>query len=294
MSSSNSDTQEQLVQVQEEAKVDLDAAQAAQVAERRPVAPLLIHEIIREEGEEELNRKTIALLSSGFAAGISLSFSVVAQGAVYAALPYDMATLALFKALAYTVGFLIVIVARQQLFTENTLTVILPMVSEPSLQRALRVGRLWAIVLLANFAGTLAFAICATATPIFSPEVLAGMMKASVAALKPSGAYAFFLGIPAGFLIATLVWCLAAARRHMVALIIILVGLIAFGGFSHVIAGSTEAFLLALSGDRSFAEVILGYILPTLGGNVIGGTAIFALLCYAQTFEERSQKRKAS
>jgi formate/nitrite transporter FocA (FNT family) len=61
----------------------------------------------------------------------------------------------------------------------------------------------------------------------------------------------------------------------MVALTIVLVGLIAFGGFSHVIVGSTEAFLLALFGGSSFAEIILDLILC---GNMIGGSGIFALL----------------
>lgn len=289
---SRDDSAEELAQVQEEADVTLTAAQAAQVAQRKPVPALLIHEIVRDEGEEELGRSSIALISSGFAAGLSISFSVVAQGATYAAMPYDLAIFGLVKALAYTIGFLIVIVARQQLFTENTLTVILPLIAEPSRQRLYRVARLWSIVLLANLAGTLAFAFTATLTPIFSSDIIDGMLKASEVALVPAGLDAFALGVPAGFLIATLVWCLAAARRHMVALILILVGLISFGGFTHVIAGSTEAFLLLLDGRKTAYDAVFGYILPTLGGNVVGGTAIFALLSYAQIFEERAHKRK--
>jgi formate-nitrite transporter family protein len=52
----------------------------------RPSAAL-IHETIRAEGERELNRSSVALMLSGFAAGQSIGFSVVVPAILMVALP---------------------------------------------------------------------------------------------------------------------------------------------------------------------------------------------------------------
>ena len=87
------------------------------------------------------------------AAGIGISSSVYAQALLYETFA-DHPYRDLIASLGYTVGFVLVILSRLQLFTENTLSVVLPMLSEPSWMRLGRSGRLWAIVLTANFIGT--------------------------------------------------------------------------------------------------------------------------------------------
>lgn len=62
--------------------------------------------------------------------------------------------------------------------------------------------------------------------------------------------------------------------------------LISAGGFMHIVAGSMEAFMLMLDGSVSVAQVFGGFVAPVLIGNVIGGTALFALLTYAQVMKE--------
>lgn len=279
--------------VQQEADLQLRPSEAEQMLRRRSLPALLIFEMIREQGEEELNRSTLALMFSGLAAGFSISFSVVAQGAVEALLPADLAGRALIEALAYSVGFLIVIIARQQLFTENTLTAIAPLLSAPAAAMGSCVMRLWAIVLAANLVGTFGFALASLHLPLFDESIRQGMLTVSDGAIGKDAARNFFLGIPAGFLVATLVWMLAAARSHAVALILIMTGLIGLGHLTHVVAGSTEVFLLILAGDRTAEQGLLQYLLPVLAGNVIGGTAIFTLITYAQIAEERQAKAKA-
>lgn len=56
----------------------------------------------------------------------------------------------LIASLGYSVGFLMVILGRQQLFTENTLTVVLPPLLRKNVSLGLQVLRLWAVVLSAN------------------------------------------------------------------------------------------------------------------------------------------------
>jgi formate/nitrite transporter FocA (FNT family) len=41
-----------------------------------------------------------------------------------------------------------------------------------------------------------------------------------------------------------------------------------------------------LAGDWAWWQMIVQFMLPVLIGNVVGGTALFALLSYAQVMEE--------
>lgn len=76
----------------------------------------VVYEIIRTEGEGELKRGFPALWWSGFAAGISIGFSFISQAALSAHLPQSTWN-AVVADLRYTVGFLIVILDRQQPYT---------------------------------------------------------------------------------------------------------------------------------------------------------------------------------
>src|SRR3954452_10390975 len=125
-------------------------------SQSRPNAAL-IHETIRAEGESELQRTAWALTLSGLAAGLSMGFSLVVQGELHANLPPGPVRV-LLTPMGYTVGFLIVVLGRQQLFTENTLTPILPLLHNRDLSTLRRVVRLWALVLTANIVGTWLFA----------------------------------------------------------------------------------------------------------------------------------------
>jgi formate/nitrite transporter FocA (FNT family) len=62
--------------------------------------------------------------------------------------------------------------------------------------------------------------------------------------------------------------------------------LIAAGQFMHIVAGSVEAFLLVVNGELGIWQMIAGFTLPVLLGNIVGGTARFALISYAQVMKE--------
>ena len=62
--------------------------------------------------------------------------------------------------------------------------------------------------------------------------------------------------------------------------------LIAAGGFMHIIAGSVEAFLLVLTGGMTAWTMAVSFVAPVLLGNIVGGTALFGLLAYAQVMKE--------
>ena len=131
----------------------LDDREQTQAAQHAAPQALVIHEVVREEGEMELRRRNSALLWSGIAAGLSMGFSFLTLALIRSGLP-DEPWRRLIDSAGYCVGFVIAILGRQQLFTENTLTVILPLFLAPSIFVLYRVLRLWMIVLVSNLVGT--------------------------------------------------------------------------------------------------------------------------------------------
>src|SRR5690242_8787150 len=103
----------------------LDRKERRQAAAGAPMGALVIHEIVRDQGEEELERSFTGLAWSGLAAGLSIGFSFLVQAVLQARLP-DTPWRILVAGFGYSVGFLIVILGRQQLFTETTLTALIP------------------------------------------------------------------------------------------------------------------------------------------------------------------------
>ena len=245
----------------------------------------VIYEVVRRLGDEEMERPLTSLWWSGVAAGLSISFSLLAQAILQSALP-DTAWRPLVVGFGYCIGFLMVILGRQQLFTESTITVVLPVFKDFSFEALWRMLRLWAIVLVANFAGTLFAAAFCRYTPVLPDELREAMLEIS-RTLLPIGWWEMaFRGVSSGFLIAAMVWMIPTAEGAKFWVITLMTWLIAVGNFTHIVAGSMEANLLVLSGDWAWWQMLWQFFVPALIGNVVGGTALFALISYAQVMEE--------
>ena len=262
----------------------LDKKEKGALNEATKLTPKLIYELIRRDGEEELRRPATSLIWSGIAAGIMISFSVVGEAIFRTYLP-DAPHRYLVENLGYTFGFLFVILGRLQLFTENTITTVLPVMLAPNRSNMMRMARLWGIVLAANVVG--AFAIAAFFAAGGLPVALhPAVTELSHHATGMGAADSFLRGIPAGILIAALVWALPQAKGTDVFVIIAFTWLIAAGDFTHVVAGSVEMAWLVVHGALGFGPAVGGFFLPVLAGNVVGGTAIFAFMAWGQVKEE--------
>ena len=239
-----------------------------------------IYEIISKEGEEELERPPSSLLFSGIVAGICISFSLFTMG--YLSLITDSKVVI---ALGYTMGFLMVSKGRFQLFTENTITAILPALNSKSKTKMLCTGRLWGIVFVANMIGTAFATFLMGPVGIASPEQMEAFMSISRDMVIKSHLNIFLTAIPAGFILATMVWMLPNAKNSKISVVLLMTFVISIGHFSHVVAGSAEAFLLLYQGQISLSYTI-SYILLAGLGNITGGTVLFSMLTYAQTYKE--------
>ena len=257
------------------------AQERREAEERSSPAGSVVYEAVKKEGEEELGRSTSSLAWSGLAAGLSMGFSMAGEGLLRHALP-DVSWRPLVAKLGYTVGFLIVVLGRQQLFTENTLTVILPLLRRRDSITLRNVLRLWTAVLAANVFGACVFAAVAAHSAAFAPGVRETFAALGREALEPSVAAILLRGVYAGWLIALMVWLLPFAESARVWVIVILTYVVGVGQFSHVIAGSVETFYVVATGERSVWEFLGRFLIPSLVGNVIGGVSLVAAIAHAQ------------
>ena len=261
-----------------------ETRESREIEERSaPITPV-IYEVVRRFGEEEMARPGVSLWWSGVAAGLSISFSLLAEAVLQMRVP-EGSWRPLITALGFPVGFLMVVLGRQQLFTENTITMVLPVMAQPTALNFRRLGRVWSIVLAANLAGTLLAALFCTFTPAISPEVRDAMLEISRHALDKGWVEMVFRGITAGFLMAAMVWLIPSADSTQFHVVAVMTYLIAISDSVHIVTGSVQAFLLVANGQAGAA--LLGtFALPVLAGNIIGGTALFAVISYAQVMKE--------
>jgi formate-nitrite transporter family protein len=258
----------------------LDSAEKDQAAEHAAPQAVVIHEIVRHDGEEELGRRAGAIIWSGLAAGLSMGFSFLTLALIQSGLP-NTPSRRLFDSAGYAVGFVIAVLGRQELFTESTLTAVLPLLVRRNAETLLALLRFWSIVLAANIVGTMIFAALLTTDDVFSDSVRQALTDISRESVSGSFYATLTKAVLAGWLIALMVWLLPSAKSARLFVIILLTYVVAIGRFSHIIAGSVEAFFAVLSGDISMLDYVTRFFVPTILGNTIGGVALVALLNHA-------------
>jgi formate/nitrite transporter FocA (FNT family) len=267
----------------EQQRSELSDEDLAEADRRSSLSAKIVHEAIRLEGHEELERPSSSIGWSALAAGLTMGFSMVAEGILHTRLP-DAPWRELVSSFGYCVGFLFVTMARQQLFTETTLTVMLPLLH--GTHRMAEVLRFWAIVFAANILGSLLFAAAAGLPGLFEPDMQGAFVELGEKAVAPPFVAVVMKGVVAGWLIALMVWLLPAAGPARFLVIVTVTYVIAIANLSHVIAGSAEVAFAALRGTVGWEDYFAGFLLPALIGNTIGGVTLVALLNHAQVREE--------
>jgi len=246
-------------------------------------APLTTGEILEEtlqDGREELARGSAGLALSGLGAGLNVSFSALALGIV-GALSGGVGLLAY---AAYPIGFIFVMLSRQQLFTTNTVTPVVVVLDEDRSQ-LWNMLRMWGILFVTNVLGALVFAFAVTHTEILPASALNVLLEEAAHKMENGFLALLVKGVIGGWLVAFVVWLVASARDTTSQLLLIWgpVFLIPATGLVHCIAGSSELMISVFGGEISWGEFLVGFLLPATLGNAIGGVVLVTLLNYGQT-----------
>lgn len=194
----------------------------------------------------------------------------------------DVALRPLISKFRYSVGFLIVVLGRQQLFTENTLMPVLPLLHEFTGHRLWQALRLWITVRLPNLVGAFLIAWVVENTEVFDAGTRATFTDIGRAAADHPFGTLVIRGVFAGWLLALMVWLLPAAEMARVSTIVIITFLVGLGEFSHIIAGPVDVLYLVATDALTFGKYVLDSMFPTLLGHILGGVGLVVPLHHAQ------------
>lgn len=260
--------------------------------EALPSRAAAIHEEIRRDGQKELERDGMALLWSALAAGLSMGASLMAKGIFQVHLA-GVPGAFLLENLGYTFGFVIVIMARQQLFTENTVTAVLPVMHKPTSGNFMLLLRFWGVVLAGNLIGTALGAMAFNYMPIFDDATRQAFTVISEKVMANTPGEMFANAVISGWIIATMVWMFPYAGAAKIVVIVMMTWMVALGDLAHIVVGSVEVLYLVFAGNIAWHEFFWPFAVPTLLGNITGGTLIFALISHAQIRNDMSEAAKA-
>jgi formate-nitrite transporter family protein len=239
-----------------------------------------LYERVKREAREELDRPVAALAFSGFFAGACVGFGAVASAAATVAMGghHDAR---LIGAIFFPVGFIVVIIGRAQLFTENTLYPVTLVLDER--RHLLATLRLWAVVLSANLIGAALFALLVTKTGALTPDIVAEVAQDGQRATQGSWASFFWSAVLGGWAIALVAWLIQSSGVVIgqIALIWTLVFTVGLLGLDHSVSTTIEVMCAAIKSEVSLSHA-LAWFAGVLLGNIAGGVLITAVLNYGQ------------
>jgi formate-nitrite transporter family protein len=250
------------------------------VVETQRLTAREILEAATDNARLELKRSWRSLAISGFAGGTTLGLTGIGVAAVLALLG-EGGWQELLAYCIYPVGFIAVIIGRQQLFTENKLYPVVLVLDEH--KYFFSTLRLWAVVFLSNIAGALAFAVLVIHTLALKQEVSARLVGLGFSAAQGNFSHFFWSGVIGGWLIALVAWMVTASHWTIgqVVMIWLLTFVVGIGHFSHCIVTSCEILSAVMAGAVSAGQY-LHWLLPAALGNIVGGVMIVSLLNYGQ------------
>lgn len=274
---------------QEEHQKDLE--QKSNEVEESKVYTEILSRIIHE-GEEIFKLKKKAVFLSACIAGLEIGFSYVLVCTLYYLLTGSVDESIIYKlfGFVYPLGFILVVLGKSALFTEQTSVLALPVLNG---QRSLLdLLKIWSIVIFGNVIGGILFVFfigaMASELGLFEKET---MVTIGTHILDYSYLTLLLSAIAAGWLMGLLTWLLNSTLEALTRILIITIitGTIGFAGFHHSIVGNIEVFGAFLySEDISILDYLL-FLLITLLGNGLGGAIVVGLFKY-RIFESNHAK----
>jgi formate-nitrite transporter family protein len=255
-----------------------------------------IYEQVANNARQELGRSSVSLAISGLAGGVFMGLSALGTAIALSMLTpagaQPSGTIQFIAKMFYPLGFIVVILGRSQLFTENTLYPVALVLAEK--RHFWKTLRLWATVLPANVLGALAFAALASLTNALHPEVVQSLAQLGLEATLRSPAAIFWSGVMGGWIIATVAWLVSGS--HSITGSVMIIWMLAFvvglGNFAHCIAASGEVFTAILTGRATWIAFPT-WFLPAVAGNICGGVGMVTLLEYGQVIYGRDADAEA-
>lgn len=236
-----------------------------------------------EEGKAVFDNNPSFIVLSSFTAGLEIGFSFLLMCSIYTFFNGKVTENTIFKLMTfgYPAGFIMVVLGRSLLFTEQTSLLSLPVLNNK--QSITNLLKLWGLVIFGNLVGGSAMAALliwiGPALGIFD-LVAVERIASHVTSFSPQ--IILVSAILAGWLMGLLSWLLTSAKDTVsrILLIIMITGIMSFTSLHHSIVGNVEVFAGLLSSPKITISDYLTFESTAILGNAIGGVVFVALLKY--------------
>ncbi|MFB6194369.1 MAG: formate/nitrite transporter family protein [Halobaculum sp.] len=252
-------------------------------AEHTPVSQENALRAQLEIGREELSRPNRGLAFSGLSAGLDIGFGPLFATAIVttAAGVWSEPTVQVATGVAYSLGFVFVVLSGTELFTEHTTLAVLPVLNGDATVSDL--ARLWGVVYGTNLLGGAVFAVgMVSFGPAYGVIAPTAFVRLAEPLVSHSAASTLFAATLAGWLMGLLSWMVTSVRGSTarIVLVVAITTIIGFGHLPHSIAGNVEVLAGALAAPAITVADYVRFLLITTVGNVVGGSIFVALLKY--------------
>lgn len=251
-----------------------------------PPTPETIYDRAEQEGRRRLSMPLLEQMATGFIAGVTIIFGIVALGVTEALVAPDLGAgvARVAGALAFGVGVVFLVVGRSELFSENFFDPVAAAIDEGGTAVWGRLLRLWATTLVLNLIGgglLVSLLIVEGALPEGADDLLVHVAE-DIAA--KSWDATLVRAILAGALITLLSYMLSAcdttSARILVAFI---VGFfLALGPFDHVVVSALHLLFGIWESDTVHSDALWRNLAVSTLGNVGGGLFLVTLTHTAQ------------
>ncbi len=266
-----------------------EAAEQSQKNLSRPSAGEIFEQVAKN-ARQELKRSNTSLGISGFGGGAFMGLSAMGT-AIAVSLLGNSPSAQMISRMFYPLGFIIVIIGRSQLFTENTLYPVALVLAEK--REFWNTLRLWAVVLPSNVAGAFAFSLLVSRTTALNPAFVEALNQLGLSAIAHPAKTVFWSGVIGGWIIALAAWLVSGSHSvtGSVMVIWLLTYIVGLGNFAHCIATSGEVFVAILTGHAPWIAYPQWFF-PAVMGNICGGVGLVTILEYGQVIYGEADNKK--
>lgn len=254
--------------------------------------PSEIYDRAKAEGQRRLSEPALVQASTGFIAGVTVVFGIVALGMATALVAPDLGegVGALAGALAFGTGLVFLVVGRSELFTENFFDPVAAAVGDGTPRALVALAQLWGIVFVLNLVGGAVMAAVFSvpgALPAGAHEELATVAEE----IASKGALATLArAVAAGTLLTLLSYLLHAVNSvgSRIVLAYFVGFFLALGPFDHAIVSALHLGMgVWVGGDVGYADLGRNILIAT-PGNLVGGLLLMTLTHAVQAKASRS------
>jgi formate-nitrite transporter family protein len=251
-----------------------------------PPDPQEIYDRAVREGHRRLEMPFVEQVATGFIAGVTIIFGVVALGVVTSLVEpsFDRHVASLAGALAFGIGIVFLVMGRSELFSENFFDPVAAAIDRGGADVWLRLARLWITILVLNLVGGALLVGLLTVDGALSDEANGALVGVAEEIVAKSWSATLARALLAGALITLLSYMLKAATSASARILLAyMVGFfLAVGPFDHVVVSALHVLFGVWTGSTVTYGDLVGNVALSTVGNIAGGVLLITLTHTAQ------------